>query len=274
MTNPKLKYLEDVPWDNSLKLSNGKIVHDLEQLPMVIKFSDDDVFYSHVTSSKNDFANWIRDVIHDDELANQLLSIQIKEEFLTFMEQAIADIKTYKEPEPVIVPALPPANSPVIQPEISPVPVVPSVVESVPASIIVPVSQPAVSPPIISASPVPSVTPVVTSIISSHTNSAVAPSLVPVSPLSVPSVASVSPSITAVSPIDTSIVSLPIPSVDSSVSSVGSIDSSTVPVNPVVDSVSVNASAPIEETFEYEEIFKVLINELEQEVLAWDTQTS
>ena len=46
MDNPKLKYLEDVPWDNSLKLSNGKIVHGLEQLPMVIKFSDDEVFIS------------------------------------------------------------------------------------------------------------------------------------------------------------------------------------------------------------------------------------
>ena len=32
----------------------------------------DDVFAYHVNSEKNDFCNWVRDVIQDDELASDL----------------------------------------------------------------------------------------------------------------------------------------------------------------------------------------------------------
>ena len=87
------KYLEDVPWDSSLKLSDGKTIHSLEQLPVVLMFCDDAVFDSHVNSQKNDFANWIRDVIGYGELADKVSTIKNKEEFLKLLEQSINEIK-------------------------------------------------------------------------------------------------------------------------------------------------------------------------------------
>jgi len=267
MVNPKLKYLEDVQWDNSLKLSNGKTVHDLEQLPMVIKYSDDEVFYSHVTNEKNDFANWIRDVIGDGELADRLLSIRTKEDFLKFMEQAITDIKNYKEPEP--------APQTIVQP----IPVSP-VVQSVQQTIVVPVIQPA--PSIVAAIPqsvVQTAVPLnVQPIIQSTTQSAPQPVIVS-SPNSQTVITSqpdlhqpvISPVVYSASQPVTSSAVLPL---------ISPIVEKSAVVSPVVSSdkaVSSPETVPapaVEETFEYEEIFKVLINELEQEVLSWDTTTS
>jgi hypothetical protein len=283
MVNPKLKYLEDVQWDNSLKLSNGKTVHDLEQLPMVIKYSDDEVFYSHVTNEKNDFANWIRDVIGDGELADRLLSIRTKEDFLKFMEQAITDIKNYKEPEPApqtIVQPIP--VSPVVQPvqQTIVVPVIQpaqSIVAAIPQVVVQSVQQPVV-PPIPQSVVQTAVPPNVQPIIQSTTQSAPQPVIVS-SPNSQTVITSqpdlhqpvISPVVYSASQPVTSSAVLPL---------ISPIVEKSAVVSPVVSSdkaVSSPETVPapaVEETFEYEEIFKVLINELEQEVLSWDTTTS
>ncbi|MGV8171697.1 MAG: hypothetical protein ACP5OA_03325 [Candidatus Woesearchaeota archaeon] len=353
--NPRLKYLEDVPWDNSLKLSNGKVVHGLEQLPMVIKFSDEEVFQSHVNDQKNDFSNWIRDIIGYKELADSLLAVKTKDEFLKFMEQAIIDIKHYKAPEQppsVIVPVTPTVLQPAQQ--VSPQPIISSTIVLAPVDP-VPVSSVVVSSPVMVSSPaVPvSVAPVTSAPVipvSPVVVSSPVQNPVPVSPIADTSVSnSSSASTPVVSPIVTesqmfdapkpgtypprqpepdisntissntvssNVVSSSAPVVSSAASVVSPaplpvsspVDSvSVVPANPVtpivsapVISATVVASSPVqtpapvsviqtvdnsvqslvqpvaspEEVYDFEEIFKLLISELEQEVLAWDVQIS
>jgi len=237
MDNPKLKFLEDVPWDNSLRLSNGKTVHGLEQLPIIIKFSDDEVFASHVTNEKNDFANWIRDVIGDVELADKLLYIKTKDDFLKFMDQAIIEIKNYKAPEPVYSSTIQPIIQSVSQPEVQQV--VQSVSQPAPVvqSIITPVIQQTV--PAVVPNPAPVIVPVV-------------------APVAAAVVASVSESV---------VISTPI-------TSTSIVEPTQVPILAPQVASSETTNDIIEEIFDFEEIFKTLIVELDQEVLAWDAQTS
>jgi len=219
MDNPKLKFLEDVSWDSSLKLSNGKTVHGLEQLPIVIKFSDDEVFLTHVTADKNDFANWIREVIGDVELADKLLPIKTKDEFLKFMDQAISEIKNYKAPKPVVQPV-----QPIVQP----------VIEAVISQV-----TPAVAPNV--------VVPVMAAIVASVPEPVMAPAP--------------STSLTPLAPI----VSAPI------------IEPTAIVPTSLVTSPAITSektSDVIEEIFDFEEIFKALIADLDKEVLEWDAQTS
>ncbi|MGV8171301.1 MAG: hypothetical protein ACP5OA_01235 [Candidatus Woesearchaeota archaeon] len=133
--NPKLKYLEDVPWEKLLKLSNGKIVHSLEQLPVVIQFSDDEVFLGHTSSQGNDFSNWIRDVIGYPELADKITGIREKEEFIRCITQAIIDIKNYTPPQAAVSAA---DNNTVLSSNInsSPVPPLAPVVSPVSSSVV------------------------------------------------------------------------------------------------------------------------------------------
>jgi hypothetical protein len=328
MVNPKLKYLEDVPWDNSLKLSNGKTVHGLEQLPMILKFSDEEVFNSHVTLNKNDFANWIRDVVGYAELADKILSIKTKDEFLKFMEQAIFDIKNYSAPEsasvpvpvktpepinaseiikisepvktvePVKVPepatqgaslsASPSVQQP-IQPVVSVQPVFQSTVPPIVTLVVEPVAQ-SVVPPIVQSVVSPVVQPVVQSIVPPIAENSVQPTAQPTiqptiqqtpSPIVAPIAQPVSPVIQPVN------IQVPVQTTVQSVIAKPVQDSSTVEVVPIVPvSAPVQVSTPvstsntentgdlIEEIFDFEEIFKVLITELDQEVLTWDVQTS
>ncbi len=40
----------------------------------------DEIFYHHVNEAKNDFANWIKDIIGEIELADQLMNINTKKD--------------------------------------------------------------------------------------------------------------------------------------------------------------------------------------------------
>jgi len=275
MANPKLKYLEDVPWDNSLKLSNGKTVHGLEQLPMVIKFSDDEVFANHVTDSKNDFANWIRDVIGYPELASQLLNIKTKDEFLKFMDNAINDIKHYVAPEPVPQPILQtvvqsiPQSVSIVQPVVQQ-PIIQSTTQSVVQTIIQQNPQPVIqSIPQSVVQPIQSilqsveqpVQQVVSPLVSQQVSPPVPVSIIQSTPQVVPSSVSQSIPQSVIQPLIQPTVQ-PV-----QISQPVSVPETDVTIKPV-------ETTPVEEIFEFEEIFKVLIGELEQEVLAWDSQTS
>jgi hypothetical protein len=58
----------NVGQDFCFVLSNGNNLYSLKELALELDNMADDVFYFHVNESKNDFQNWIRDVIKDEEL--------------------------------------------------------------------------------------------------------------------------------------------------------------------------------------------------------------
>lgn len=73
---PQEKIISDVRPENSFYLKDGRILRNIYELSEAIRLMKDDVFRYHVNSSKNDFANWIGDVLGDEELANKVSKIK------------------------------------------------------------------------------------------------------------------------------------------------------------------------------------------------------
>lgn len=67
------KMLGDVPDDKQFWCNDGRTLKNLAELEAALEEMSDDTFRYHATESKNDFSNWVRDVIGDEQLARDLL---------------------------------------------------------------------------------------------------------------------------------------------------------------------------------------------------------
>jgi len=76
----KPKLLRKVKPEFSFVVINGKKIRGLPELALEIEFMEDHVFCHHVNENKNDFANWVREVIGEIELADKLMGINKKED--------------------------------------------------------------------------------------------------------------------------------------------------------------------------------------------------
>ena len=65
-------WLENAPQAKVFWCHDGRVVHSLEELAAALRDMSEETFRYHVTKDKNDFRNWVRDVIGDTTLANQL----------------------------------------------------------------------------------------------------------------------------------------------------------------------------------------------------------
>ncbi|MEK6968536.1 MAG: hypothetical protein AABX51_07970 [Nanoarchaeota archaeon] len=68
----KVDFNLNVPHENPFYLNNGKVLNNLNELSNELISMDSDTFHHHVNDQKNDFSNWIKDVIHSPELAIEL----------------------------------------------------------------------------------------------------------------------------------------------------------------------------------------------------------
>jgi len=73
------RYLCDVAPEQSFWVNNGPILKNMEELANYLPDISDDTFNHHVNSDKNDLSNWIKDVIGDEKLANDLFSSRNRE---------------------------------------------------------------------------------------------------------------------------------------------------------------------------------------------------
>ncbi len=62
----------DVPSGKEFHTIDGRHIHDLAELASVLEQMDDHAFQYHANVEKNDFSNWIRDVMGLSELADTL----------------------------------------------------------------------------------------------------------------------------------------------------------------------------------------------------------
>ena len=72
MVDAAKKILSNVHPDFSFKLKDGGELNNLGGLLQSLNDMDDDTFFHHVTTNKNDFANWVKNVLKDEELAEEL----------------------------------------------------------------------------------------------------------------------------------------------------------------------------------------------------------
>jgi hypothetical protein len=64
--------LGDVPDDKRFWCQDGKVIKNLKDLEEALNNMSDETFRHHSGEERNDFSNWIRDVVGDEKLARDL----------------------------------------------------------------------------------------------------------------------------------------------------------------------------------------------------------
>jgi hypothetical protein len=64
--------LGDVPDDKRFWCRDGKLIKNLKALEEALNDMSEETFYYHSSEGRKDFSTWIRDVVGDDRLANDL----------------------------------------------------------------------------------------------------------------------------------------------------------------------------------------------------------
>jgi len=64
--------LADVPDQHVFWCHDGQVFHNLRELKDALEMMSDEAYAYHANKEKNDFSNWIKDIIGDDKLARDL----------------------------------------------------------------------------------------------------------------------------------------------------------------------------------------------------------
>jgi hypothetical protein len=64
--------LADVPVEFVFYCNNGNILHNMNELASELRSMSDETYSYHANMEKNDFVNWVRDIIKDETLAINL----------------------------------------------------------------------------------------------------------------------------------------------------------------------------------------------------------
>ena len=87
------KYLSDCPEQNSFWVNDGNVLKNLDQLMDELKHINDVTFHYHVNENKNDFSNWINDIIGDHYLAKELHQAKTKSSALKKLKERLSSLK-------------------------------------------------------------------------------------------------------------------------------------------------------------------------------------
>ena len=93
------RILADASPEQCFWVNNGPIIKNLSEMADVLAGMKDEIFSYHVNKEKNDFGNWVRDVLKDEELANDITSVRSKERILKKVQSRLKklEIKTRKK---------------------------------------------------------------------------------------------------------------------------------------------------------------------------------
>lgn len=87
----RLRYWDDnVPDEFAFVVRDGKVLKSLKDVVKAMEQINDDIFGYHANKEKNDFSNWIRDVMHYHDLAHNILGknrLHTKETILLYVKK-------------------------------------------------------------------------------------------------------------------------------------------------------------------------------------------
>lgn len=72
------RFLSRVPEDKAFRCADSCVIYDLRELAKALDNMSEETFRYHANDQKNDFANWVSDVIGDRELASNLRKVANK----------------------------------------------------------------------------------------------------------------------------------------------------------------------------------------------------
>ena len=90
------KALADCPHNQSFWTSNGVVCRNIYELVSDLLSMNDDTFRYHLdrNSRKNDFANWIRNVLGDKVLAERLHAITDRNLYTDVIKERIKELES------------------------------------------------------------------------------------------------------------------------------------------------------------------------------------
>jgi hypothetical protein len=93
----KDKALGDCTPEKAFWSTHGVIVRNIYEMEKFLEFADEWTFRYHINldNNKNDFADWIRDVLEDSDLANKLEGVMEKEKYLKIVKERIKELETH-----------------------------------------------------------------------------------------------------------------------------------------------------------------------------------
>jgi len=83
-------FLKDADSKESFWVNNGPVVRNVYELVSALKNMDDAKFAHHVHDDKNDFSDWVRNVLKDIKLADSLLKEKDKDSAIREIQSRIS----------------------------------------------------------------------------------------------------------------------------------------------------------------------------------------
>ena len=87
------RILADASPEQCFWVNNGPVIKNLSEMADSLACMNDDIFKHHVNKEKNDFGNWVRDVLKDEELANDITSVRYKEKILKKVQSRLKKLE-------------------------------------------------------------------------------------------------------------------------------------------------------------------------------------
>lgn len=88
--------LMDVTPNQHFNLHMGASVRNLQGLAEALEIMDDTTFKHHVTKDKNDFSNWVNNVICDTELSKDLFKAKSRKKAFEAVSQRVEQLEKLK----------------------------------------------------------------------------------------------------------------------------------------------------------------------------------
>jgi hypothetical protein len=88
--------LKNSPKQHVFWLCSGGALKNIKELASALETMDEGVFVHHVNSDRNDFANWIKDIFQDEELALRLHGVSNAKECVDIIHVRLGEIITRK----------------------------------------------------------------------------------------------------------------------------------------------------------------------------------
>lgn len=86
-------FLSNVPEEHKFWCSDGSVYSNVEDLSRGLKKMKAGTFKYHVNEQKNDFCNWVVDIVGDNTLANQIRKCSTKTSAASAVSKRVNDLK-------------------------------------------------------------------------------------------------------------------------------------------------------------------------------------
>lgn len=85
--------LADVQPQYNFIVCDGKVVKNIQELHSALQKMSEETYKYHANREKNDFANWISDILKDAGLAQRIRTSSSKQEAAKILEKVISTVK-------------------------------------------------------------------------------------------------------------------------------------------------------------------------------------